>query len=90
MLKGIMHRHGVHSVAIQPEFSNHDCGDFTSDASMSPDFCGDELSCLLACEPGCEQASACCDDRQKTKRHLHKRRVGPNRGASLSLERTLI
>lgn len=84
VLKGIMHRHGVHSVAIQPEFSNHDCADFTS---MSPDFCGDELSCLLACEPGCEQASVCCDDRQKTKRHLHKRRTAQNK---IGLERTLI
>lgn len=74
-IKRVFHRHGVHSVAIQPEFSSHECcRDGHGDAP--PEFCEDEVTCMLACEPGCEQPSVCCSDRGFTRQHLHRRRRG--------------
>ena len=51
-MKSIFHKHGIHSVAIQPEFlkegqEGEDC----------------ERSCLLSCEPTCESENICCNDR---------------------------
>lgn len=51
-IKRVFHRHGVHSVAIQPEFSSHECCR-DSHGAAPPEFCEDEIACMLACEPGC-------------------------------------
>lgn len=42
-IKSIMHKHGIHSSTIQPEFVND----------------GDELSCKLNCAPECQSDWCC-------------------------------
>lgn len=72
-MKSVLHKFGIHSVAIQPEFSSHVCADTNVQGTV--EYCYTEMTCLLPCEPGCEQAAVCCSDREVTR--LHKRKKAP-------------
>jgi len=52
-MKSLFHQHGIHSVAIQPEFDNR--------ADGGGDDC--QKQCRLSCEPTCESDNICCNDR---------------------------
>lgn len=67
-LKSVFHKHDVHSVAIQPEFSDHICHDRT-DCDHGSDICCTKISCLMACGPGCDNVSFCCADREGARAH---------------------
>lgn len=87
-LKCILHKHDVHSVAIQPEFSEHSCHD-TSDCEVDRSICCTTMSCLLPCRNGCNENSVCCTDRERTRTHKRSSVVSRNSARATGLPKAI-